>query len=404
VKQTRRSWAILGCAWLLGFSMYAPIFGLPPIEHIVTEELLVTHAQAGLLFSASLAMLVVFGIPSGRLADMIGTRKAVGVGAIIMAVGGLLRGTATNYGMLLGFTCLFGLGLSLVYPNLPKIVSAWFPQEQAGLATGIYTTGIALAPSIVLAITLPVIFPLTNTIQGTFYIWSIPAVMSAVLWWIVAREPPPLHSDEHGQPLNLEVESSQPVWKNKSVWLVATMLFLNNVLFYTWTGWSPALWIMKGAPPDLAAFMASVIGWIGIPVIFLMPWASFKIGLRKPFFWASAIIVAVVSFGTIYAPLSLGWPIMVLVAISVTGSFSMILALPIEMVPRESVGMASGMILSIGYVGSFVGPWVAGYIVDTTATLDLALVILTGVAIVWACLTFLLPETGHRAKLRIVHK
>jgi sugar phosphate permease len=82
----------------------------------------------------------------------------------------------------------------------------------------------------------------------------------------------------------------------------------------------------------------------------------------------------------------------------------MILALPIEMVPRESVGTASGMILSIGYIGSFVGPWVSGYIVDTTATLDLALVILTGVAIVWACLTFLLPETGHRARLRMLHK
>lgn len=389
---------------MLGFSMYAPVFGIPPIEHIVTEELLVTHAQAGLLFSVPVAMLVVFGIPSGRLADMIGTRKAVGVGAIILAAGGLLRGTATNYGTLFGFTCLFGFGLSLVYPNLPKIVSAWFPREKAGLATGIYATGIALASAIVVAITLPVIFPLTNTIQGTFYIWSIPAVMSAILWWIVAREPPPLYSNEQSQQSNLEVESSQPVWKNRGVWLVATMLFIINILFYTWMGWSPALWIMKGAPPDLAAFMASVIGWIGLPTIFLMPWASFKIGLRKPFFWASAIIMAVVSFGAIYAPLPLGWPIMVLVAITISGPFSMILALPVEMVPRESVGMASGIILSIGYIGAFIGPWVSGYIVDTTGTLDLALVILAGVAIAWTCIAFILPETGHRVRLGTLHK
>jgi cyanate permease len=89
---------------------------------------------------------------------------------------------------------------------------------------------------------------------------------------------------------------------------------------------------------------------------------------------------------------------MAFVGITVGGTFSMILALPVEMVPKESVGMASGMVLSIGYIGGLVGPWLAGYIVDVTGTLDLALVVLIGTAIVWACVTFLVPETGPRAR------
>ena len=78
----------------------------------------------------------------------------------------------------------------------------------------------------------------------------------------------------------------------------------------------------------------------------------------------------------------------------------MILALPVEMVSKESVGMASGMMLSIGYIGGLIGPWMAGRILDTTGTLNLALIILIGVAAVWAVIAFLIPETGSRARLR----
>lgn len=169
-KKAGSSWVMLGCAWLFGFAMYAPMLCIPPIEHIIRKELLVSHAQVGLLFAIPMTVLVALAIPGGFLADKFGTRKAVSIGAIVMAVGALVRGTSTTFGMLLGFTCLYGVGFSLLFPNLPKLVSIWFPHEKAGLATGIYTTGISTGAALALAITLPVIFPVTNTIQGTFYI------------------------------------------------------------------------------------------------------------------------------------------------------------------------------------------------------------------------------------------
>jgi cyanate permease len=76
----------------------------------------------------------------------------------------------------------------------------------------------------------------------------------------------------------------------------------------------------------------------------------------------------------------------------------MTLALPVEIMPKESVGMASGIVLSVGYVGGLVGPWLAGYIMDATGTLDFALVVLIGTAMVWTFIAFLIPETGLRAK------
>ena len=127
------------------------------------------------------------------------------------------------------------------------------------------------------------------------------------------------------------------------------------------------------------------------------PWASYKVGLRKPFMWGSALLLAFASWSAIYIPAPLGWPLMVLVGIATSGTFAMILALPLELLPNEYAGMASGTVLSIGYVGGLVGPWLAGRIVDVTGSFDLALYILTGTAIVWALIGFLIPETGRRA-------
>jgi MFS transporter, CP family, cyanate transporter len=394
------AWIMLACAWLLGFGMYTPMLCIPPIAHIIKDDLRVSHAALGVLFSAPLAVLIGLAIPSGFLADALGTQRAVGIGAIVLAAGSLMRGTSESFGGLLAFTALYGVGFSITYPNLPKLVGLWFPREKVGLATGVYSTGITTGGTIALAITLPLIFPLTHTIQGTFVIWSMPAVAAAILWWLVAKDPPlPSHASVQTATVTRTNLSSYSLWKDKNMWLIALLLFFNNLHFYTWSGWSPALLMMKGAPPELAALIASSRGWAGFPVMFLMPWASYKLGLRKPFQWGSALLLACASLSAIYIPVPLGWPLMLAVGIATSGTFSMILALPLEMLPTEFAGKATGTVLSIGYVGGLVGPWLAGRILDSTENLDLALLLLAASAVVWALIGFLIPETGRRALL-----
>jgi len=104
-------WVILGSACLLGFAMIAPMFCVPPMEHILKEELGLTHTQTSLLFIAPILMLAIVAIPAGLIADRIGVRKAAGIGAIIIAVGTILRGTATNPSSFLAFTLIYGVGL-----------------------------------------------------------------------------------------------------------------------------------------------------------------------------------------------------------------------------------------------------------------------------------------------------
>ena len=74
------------------------------------------------------------------------------------------------------------------------------------------------------------------------------------------------------------------------------------------------------------------------------------------------------------------------------------LALPVEMVPKEQVGTASGLVLSVGYAGGVIGPLIGGRILDLTDSLSLSLVVLVGTSIAIIGTAFMLPETGSAKK------
>ncbi len=61
------------------------MFSVPPMEHILKEELLLTHAQTSLLYSIPILMIGAVAIPAGVISDRIGVRKAAGIGAIMIA-------------------------------------------------------------------------------------------------------------------------------------------------------------------------------------------------------------------------------------------------------------------------------------------------------------------------------
>jgi cyanate permease len=393
----RLPWTISGSACLLAFAMFAPLFCVPPMEHILKAELHLTHVQTSLLFTAPILMLAAVAIPAGLITDRIGVRKAAGIGAIIIAVGTILRGTATSSSSLLAFTFLYGVGLGWSFPNLPKLVSAWVPREKAGMATGIFTSGILIGGSLALAITMPVVFPITNTFQGVFFIWGIPPAIAAILWWILVKEFP--DNRIHDEPVTRAITPFRQILRSKNLWLVSIFLLLHNFFFYAWTGWAPTLVRLKGATPDLAGLITSMTLWVGIPTVLLMPRLAYKLGLRKPFLWATSITLALAAWGAIHISLPMSWPLMILIGVANTTRFVTILALPVEMMPREDVGTASGLVLSIGYIGGVIGALMGGRILDLTGSLDLSLLVLTGVSIATAGIAFRLPETGPKARL-----
>ena len=261
MKQEERIPRSIGVtAFLVGFAMFAQVASVPPMEHIFKEELLITHAQASLLFTIPFAMLAALSIVGGSIGDRVGVKKAGGIGLIIMVVGSMLRGTATDYHSLLAFTVLYGIGFGLVFPNVSKLISVGVPLRKAGVAMGMFIAGMASGSGLPMAITLPAIYPITNTIQGTLLIWSIPAIVITILWWILLKEQP--NSDIANESQGQSRVPLREVLKNKYLWIIACLLLLHNFFTYIFIVWTPVLMAQKGATPDIAAIIASLFVWL----------------------------------------------------------------------------------------------------------------------------------------------
>jgi cyanate permease len=240
----------------------------------------------------------------------------------------------------------------------------------------------------------------SNTFQGVFLLWSSVPVAAAVAWWLLVRERP---AGPGYQPISSgKVETAGGfgrVIRNRNLWLLLSLLLLNEFFMSTMMGWSPALLGMKGATPELAGVISSVIPWAAAPAVLFMPRLCDRVGLRKPFLWVPSIALAVAALVAINVDLAMAWLIMVVIGVSVPTRFITILTLVVELMPDRDVGTASGLVFT-GYAGGVIGPYVAGRILDAGGAFGSALMVLVVVSVATALISLGLPETGHRIRSR----
>jgi len=383
---------VIFCAVLIGVAMWAPIFCVPPMEPLIKEHLLLTHTQTSLLLSAPILMLVVTAIPAGLVSDRVGIKKTIGIGLIIMAAGAVLRSTATDFVSLLAYTLIFGFGFGWTFPNLSKLASIYVGKDRVNVAMGVVNSGFPIGTGLGLAITVPVILPIAETYQGVFLIWSIPTIIAAVSWWILFRQPDlkPSRIEQR----STSISSFRGAFSNKHLWLVAVLMFIQQFTSFNWSGWSPVMMMLKGASLNQAGLIASMTIWPVLPTFLLVPRLSHRIGLRKPFLWLPSIVLAIAFWVAKYITITTSWFLMALVGVAAATRFITLMALPLELTHESEVGMASGMLLSIGFAGGVIGPLIGGHVLDTTQNLDLSLVVLVIISVVATFIALKIPESG----------
>lgn len=386
------SWRVISIATLFAFAIWVPMLSVPPMEDILIEKLSLSHAQTSLLYGAPILMMAIVAIPAGIVADRIGIRAA-GIGSIIIVAGNLLRGIATDYNLLLIFTLIYGIGLGWSFPNLPKLVAHCVPPKRAYSAMGILSAGVLVSGGLSLAITLPFIYPVTHTYQGVFLIWSIPAVLASALWWIFIKEPPCVEEEIS---IKNDIHIIWQVLKHRNLWLLSIIFLMHNFFFYAWAGWATLFLTGEGATDQLAAVITSVTLWTGIPTVLLVTNLYNRPDRRKFLIWLPSAMLAIAAVIAPFVPYEESWLLMVLVGIATTTRFTTILTMPIEMMPKGQTGTASGLVMSIGYAGALIGPFVSGIILDATGSFQLVFHILIGISISTALVTLALPAVTVR--------
>jgi len=392
----RKKPIILMCSWLVIFGAYISVLCVSPVLNIIINEFNLTSSQAGFFYSAPIITLAIFAFIGGFLGDNIGPRKVAGLGITILSISGILRGISHNFLVLLLLNFIVGIGWGLIFPNLPKLVKLWFSDRFSGTATGIYSTGVFVGGTLALSLTVPVVLPLMGSWRGIFYFWGAISGLIAIIWWVLVREPSSF-KDNKAISTRFSKRILIEILKNKYIWLVAIYFALAaNVTFYIITGWFPTFFVDKGISEAGAGLLTSLTTLAGLPAVFLVPFASDRLGLRKPFLWISCLIATLGFVGIIFTSYTMDFIIMIVIGITITATYVMSLFLPLELVRPEYAGTASGVVISIGYIGGAMGPLIAGRIKDITGTLTPSIIMLAILTFISMILIFFIPETGFR--------
>ena len=246
---------------------YAPITGPAAKFHGVTD------LQIGFLAMSFMIAFIPLSIPVSWVIDTYGFRIAVGIGAILMAVFGILRGLAgANYTLVLWST--FGLAASqpVLLDAWTKVPANWFAIEERATAVGIVTLGNLIGTALGMVLT-PILME-SMTIPTIQLIYGSVAAFSAVLFIIFARETPPTPPCPPGQEVRaLMLDGLKHAFTVRPFWFALLVSFIGLGIFNGITTWIENIIRPRGFTPTdagtLGALMivGGVIGAVVIPAI-----------------------------------------------------------------------------------------------------------------------------------------
>lgn len=96
-------------------------------------------------FRASYAVVQFAG---GRLVDVLGTRRGLGLAVAWYSVMAMLTSLASGLGSFCTFRFLLGAGEAANWPGATKAVSEWFPARERGLAVALFDSGSAIGGAV----------------------------------------------------------------------------------------------------------------------------------------------------------------------------------------------------------------------------------------------------------------
>ena len=123
-------WVVLAVFMFINLMMQLLWISYAPITGEAASFYQVDDLKIGFLAMSFMIAYIPLSIPESWAIDKWGFRKAVGLGAILMGVFGLLRGFAgANYSLVLLSTIGIAIGQPFMMNSWTTVPAKWFPKE-----------------------------------------------------------------------------------------------------------------------------------------------------------------------------------------------------------------------------------------------------------------------------------
>jgi CP family cyanate transporter-like MFS transporter len=310
-----------------------------------------------------------FAPVAAYLSALLGTRRAMTIGLVLIGVFGMTRALAPSAWLVVLLTWGVGIGMGIGNALAPLAVRETVPDRPA-TGTGVYTTGIQIGSTIAAAIAVP-LAGLLGGWRGALIALSAAACVVAVAWAVLERG-----GDAH-------VRHGQLVprlpWRSRTAWLLVAIFASMGSAYYGLNAWLPDAYGERGWSEDSAGLLLAAMNLTAIPCSFLIPWLSDRHGGRRPWLVGVTGFFAAGAIGLVAFPAAAYfWAL--LAGIAQGGAFALVMTLPLDFeTTRERVGALVALMLGVGYSVAAVSPFVLGAVRDATGSFD---------AVLWVCAAF----------------
>ena len=315
----------------------------------------VSDLSIGLLSMIFMIVYVVISIPASWVIDTYGIRFAVGIGAVLTGIFGMLRGLfATDYTWVLISQIGIAIGQPFILNALTKLAARWFPIQERATASGLGT--LAMYFGILLGLALTPYLTIQSGIGGMLFIYGIVSVLAAVVFFGVAKErppTPPCRPDQEER--SLVLDGLKQILRKRDYVFLMLIFFVGLGIFNGVTTWIEDIVRPRGFSITQAGITGGLMILGGIIGAVIFPPLSDRYRKRTPFIFlalAGAILGLVgITYATSY------W--FLLVSAVVLGLF-LLSAGPIgfqygaEIAYPAPEGTSNGLLLLMGQISGIV--------------------------------------------------
>jgi MFS family permease len=338
----------------------------------VRETLSLSEIQAGSLFSAIFIVAMVSSSVAGRMSDKIGRKVVLVVGVATLSLGFALSGLSQSYHLTLGLLAFAGLGYGIITPSLYALMSDLLPGRRglgASFVSVFYGIGGLIGPVLASSIIAKAGW------QASFFSVGFIGMLITALEIISVKSPNRQTS---------QVLTSYTRVVNRSIVLLALAELIGGSVFWSTSSWTPTfLRTVKELTLQETGFVMAV--WGATPMIgaLLLGALSDRIG-RKAVILCTAYPGALAAFVVYYLLVSPG---ALAAGLLIYGIFkatvpTLVVALAQDSVSPESVGTATGMVMSMHYVAAVSAPLVAAQLITGTGDMILTMILTSTIPLI----------------------
>src|SRR6516162_4937099 len=229
----RSPWLRYAVMWLIGLDLRITVLAVPPVLPLIHRDLHLTETQVAALSGLPVILLAAGALSGSLLIARAGARRTAIAGIVLTGVAAGLRGFGPSTGMLFGMTLLMGIGIAIIQPAGPSLISRWLP-ARIGTATALYTNGLLVGEILSVSLTLPVVLPLLgNRWAWSFAFWGVLVLLSALpITWLSHTLP-----DTAGDPHT----GWWPDWKKGETWQLGLMMGGSTLAYFGANAFIPDL-------------------------------------------------------------------------------------------------------------------------------------------------------------------